>query len=261
MADAVRAHSPIKLAIQLGHAGRKASSRAPWEGGNADSPRRPASWRPSRRRRCRISTAKPARGARSPPAWTASATISPRPPGAPSASASSDRDARRARLPPAPVPLADRQQARGRVRRQPREPDALSARDLRRGARRGSRPTSRSGRASRPPTGSLAAGTSNSTVALRKALEARGCASIHVSSGGVSPQQKIPLGPGYQVPFAQRVKREVGLPTIAVGLITEPDQAEAIVANGEADAVVARPRRSSTTRAGPGTRPPSSARG
>ena len=75
------------------------------------------------------------------------------------------------------------------------------------------------------------------TVALSQALEARGCAAIHVSSGGVSPQQKIPLGPGYQVPFAQRVKAEVGLPTIAVGLITEAEQAEAIIASGEADAV------------------------
>ena len=75
------------------------------------------------------------------------------------------------------------------------------------------------------------------TLALSKALAARGCAAIHVSSGGVSPQQKIPVGPGYQVPFAQRVKAEVGLPTIAVGLITDPEQAEAIVANGEADAV------------------------
>jgi len=75
------------------------------------------------------------------------------------------------------------------------------------------------------------------TLALSQALKARGCAAIHVSSGGVSPQQKIPVGPGYQVPFAQRVKAEVGLPTIAVGLITDPAQAEAIVANGEADAV------------------------
>ena len=75
------------------------------------------------------------------------------------------------------------------------------------------------------------------TVAFAQALKARGCAAIHVSSGGVSPQQTIPLGPGYQVPFAQRVKAEVGLPTIAVGLITEAEQAEAIVASGQADAV------------------------
>ena len=58
-----------------------------------------------------------------------------------------------------------------------------------------------------------------------------------MSSGGVSPQQKIPLGPGYQVPLAEALKRETGLPTIAVGLITEPAQAEAIVASGQADLV------------------------
>src|SRR5947209_18918231 len=49
--------------------------------------------------------------------------------------------------------------------------------------------------------------------------------------------QAIKFGPGYQVAYAQRVKAEVGLPTIAVGLITEPEQAEMIIANGEADAV------------------------
>ena len=75
------------------------------------------------------------------------------------------------------------------------------------------------------------------TIALSKALKARGCAAIHMTTGGVSPQQAIKIGPGYQVPYAQRVKAEVGLPTIAVGLITEPEQAEAIIANGEADAV------------------------
>jgi len=58
-----------------------------------------------------------------------------------------------------------------------------------------------------------------------------------VSTGGVSPQQKIALGAGYQVPHAARIKAETGLTTIAVGLITEPEQAETIVASGEADAV------------------------
>jgi 2,4-dienoyl-CoA reductase-like NADH-dependent reductase (Old Yellow Enzyme family) len=75
------------------------------------------------------------------------------------------------------------------------------------------------------------------TVALSLALKARGCAAIHVSSAGVSPLQAITLGPGYQVSFAARVKADVGLPTIAVGLITEAEQAEAIIAKGEADAV------------------------
>jgi tRNA-dihydrouridine synthase len=58
-----------------------------------------------------------------------------------------------------------------------------------------------------------------------------------VSSGGVSPKQAIALGAGYQVPFAERVKSEVGMPVIAVGLITEPRQAEEIIAKGQADAV------------------------
>jgi 2,4-dienoyl-CoA reductase-like NADH-dependent reductase (Old Yellow Enzyme family) len=75
------------------------------------------------------------------------------------------------------------------------------------------------------------------TVAFSKALKSRGCAAMHVSSGGNSPAQAIPLDPGYQIPFAKRVKAEVGLPTFAVGLITEPQQAEAIIANGEADAI------------------------
>ena len=75
------------------------------------------------------------------------------------------------------------------------------------------------------------------TVALSKVLERRGCAAVHVSSGGVSPRQQIALEANYQVGFATRVKEAVGVPVIAVGLITEPEQAEAIVAGHEADAV------------------------
>ncbi|MES2635572.1 MAG: NADH:flavin oxidoreductase/NADH oxidase [Pseudomonadota bacterium] len=75
------------------------------------------------------------------------------------------------------------------------------------------------------------------TIRLGHELKARGSAAIHVSSGGVSPAQQIKVGPGYQVPFAQRIKAETGLPTMAVGLITEPAQAEDIIASGKADAV------------------------
>ncbi|WP_156293845.1 NADH:flavin oxidoreductase/NADH oxidase [Serratia oryzae] len=75
------------------------------------------------------------------------------------------------------------------------------------------------------------------SVELATALKALGCDYIHISSGGLSPQQQIPLGPNYQVPFAETIKRKVGMPTIAVGLITEPEQAEAIVATGQADMV------------------------
>ena len=75
------------------------------------------------------------------------------------------------------------------------------------------------------------------TVALARQLEMRGCAAIHVSSGGLVPHQKIPIGPNYQVPFARTVKASVHIPVVAVGLITEPEQAEAIIATGEADMV------------------------
>src|SRR5581483_8915951 len=75
------------------------------------------------------------------------------------------------------------------------------------------------------------------TIAFAKALGSRGCAAIHVSSGGLTPAQQIPLGPGYKVPLARAVKAAAGLPTVAVGLITEYDQAEAIVASGDADLI------------------------
>jgi 2,4-dienoyl-CoA reductase-like NADH-dependent reductase (Old Yellow Enzyme family) len=75
------------------------------------------------------------------------------------------------------------------------------------------------------------------TIAYAKALEARGCAAIHISSGGLSPQQKIPLGPNYQVPLARAVKNAVKMPVVTVGLITEAAQAEAIVGTGDADLV------------------------
>jgi 2,4-dienoyl-CoA reductase-like NADH-dependent reductase (Old Yellow Enzyme family) len=75
------------------------------------------------------------------------------------------------------------------------------------------------------------------SVAFTRELQRRGSAYIHVSSGGGSPKQQIPLKPGYQIPFAERIKKETGLATIAVGLITEPAQAEEIVASGQADLV------------------------
>lgn len=77
----------------------------------------------------------------------------------------------------------------------------------------------------------------DSSVALAHQLKARGCDWIDCSGGGISPRQKIPLGPGYQVPLASRIRRETGVTTIAIGLITDPLQAEAIVAGGDADMV------------------------
>lgn len=75
------------------------------------------------------------------------------------------------------------------------------------------------------------------TIAFAKELKKREVDWIDVSSGGVSPLQKIELKPGYQVHFAKAVKEATGLPTIAVGLITEAQQAEEIVSTGEADLI------------------------
>ncbi|QNQ11124.1 NADH:flavin oxidoreductase/NADH oxidase [Sphingomonas alpina] len=75
------------------------------------------------------------------------------------------------------------------------------------------------------------------TIAFAQALERRGCSAVHVSSGGLHPAQKIPAGPSYQVPLARAVKQATHMPVVAVGLITGFDQAEAIVATGDADMI------------------------
>lgn len=75
------------------------------------------------------------------------------------------------------------------------------------------------------------------TIVFARELERRGCGGIHVSSGGLTPAQKVPVGPNYQVPLARAVKAAVKMPVVAVGLITEYEQAEAIVGTGDADLV------------------------
>jgi 2,4-dienoyl-CoA reductase-like NADH-dependent reductase (Old Yellow Enzyme family) len=75
------------------------------------------------------------------------------------------------------------------------------------------------------------------TIVLARELKARGCDWIDVSSGGIDPAQRVPVGPGYQVPFAEKVRAEVGMTTVTVGMITEPRQAEEIIATGKADIV------------------------
>jgi 2,4-dienoyl-CoA reductase-like NADH-dependent reductase (Old Yellow Enzyme family) len=76
-----------------------------------------------------------------------------------------------------------------------------------------------------------------SSIKLVKRLKELGLDYIHVSSGGISPLQKISLGPNYQVPFAKMIKEQTGLTTIAVGLITDPHQAQEIINKNEADGV------------------------
>jgi 2,4-dienoyl-CoA reductase-like NADH-dependent reductase (Old Yellow Enzyme family) len=76
------------------------------------------------------------------------------------------------------------------------------------------------------------------SIELCKKLKEIGVDLIDCSSGGQVPGAKIPLGPGYQVPFAEAIRREVGIATGAVGMITQPQQAEEIIASGKADAVL-----------------------
>ncbi|MBQ0909478.1 NADH:flavin oxidoreductase/NADH oxidase [Flavobacterium sp. F-328] len=76
------------------------------------------------------------------------------------------------------------------------------------------------------------------SIALSRILKEKGVDLIDASSGGAVTQQQIPVGPNYQVPFAESIKMEVGILTGAVGLITEAAQAEEIVASGKADLVL-----------------------
>lgn len=80
--------------------------------------------------------------------------------------------------------------------------------------------------------------TPEDSVLVSTKLRALGVDLIDCSSGGISLQAKIPLGPGYQVHFAEQIRREAGIPTGAVGMITEPAQANAIIAEGKADLVL-----------------------
>ncbi|MGC9333796.1 MAG: NADPH dehydrogenase NamA [Anaerolineae bacterium] len=80
--------------------------------------------------------------------------------------------------------------------------------------------------------------TPDEIVVVARELAARGVDLVDCSSGGAVPAGPTGIGPGYQVPFAEQVRREAGIPTGAVGLITEPEHADAIVRNGRADLII-----------------------
>ncbi len=234
---ALREHSPIRVGMQLAHAGRKASSRAPWEGGMQYRSDQPPGWKALAPSAC------PHAPGEEPPLALDGAGLA----------RIRDQFARAAqRAARLGLDGVEIHAAHGYLLHQFLSPLA-NQRDDAYGGSLDNRmrfvlevfDTVRDAFPADKPVWARISATdwvdggwdTDGTVALSKALQARGCAAIHVSSGGVSPLQAIKLAPGYQVPFAQRVKAEVGLPTIAVGLITEPQQAEAIIAHGEADAV------------------------
>jgi 2,4-dienoyl-CoA reductase-like NADH-dependent reductase (Old Yellow Enzyme family) len=234
---AVRAHSTIKIGMQLAHAGRKASSRAPWDGGQQIPADDAQGW---------VATAPSAiphsPGEEAPLALDAAGLARVR-----DGFALAAQRAARLGMEALEIhcahgyllheflsPLANQREDAygGSLENRMRFP--LEVFDAVRAAFPADRPVWVRLSATDWVDGGW---DLDSSVAFAQALKARGCAAIHVSTGGVSPQQKIPLGAGYQVPFAARIKAAVGLPTIAVGLITEAEQAETIVATGEADAV------------------------
>jgi 2,4-dienoyl-CoA reductase-like NADH-dependent reductase (Old Yellow Enzyme family) len=233
----VRAHSPIRMAIQISHAGRKASSRAPWEGGTQLRPDEPLGWKT-----LAPSAVPHSDGEDVPLALDRAGLQRVREDFVATAQRAvrlgfegiEVHGAHGYLLHQFLSPLANFRgdEYGGSLENRMRFP--LEVFDAVRAAVPASIPVwMRISATDWVPGGWDIEGT----VALSARLKTRGCAAIHVTTGGVSPAQAVKLGPGYQVPYAQRVKAEVGLPTIAVGLITEPEQAEAIIANGEADAV------------------------
>jgi len=234
----IRTTSPIRLAMQLAHAGRKGSSRVPWEGGKLLPPEQ-GGWRPA------APSAVPISGDEPPPRQLSRDEL----PALREAFAAAAR--RAARLDFDAIEL---HMAHGYLLHQFLSPQSNRRDDDYGGtldnrlrlplevfdAVRAAFPADR-------PVGVRVSATDwlegedswtlEQTIELARRLQARGCDWIDASSGGISPRQKIALGPGYQVPFARALREATGMTTIAVGLITEPQQAEQIVASGAADVI------------------------
>ena len=235
--ESVRRWSDMPIAIQLAHAGRKASTRVPWEGGDQIAPDAPGGWQ----------TVAPsplpfAEGEAPPTELDADGLDRIR-----RAFAEAARRSARLGIDAVQIhgahgyllheflsPLSNRRQDEygGSLENRMRLP--LEIFDLVRAAFPPGRPVTMRVSGTDWAEGGWDV---EQTVALAKALEGRGCAAIHISSGGLTPAQKIPVGPGYQVPLARAVKAVTAMPVVAVGLITDYDQAERIVAEGDADLV------------------------
>lgn len=235
--DGVRRWSDMPIAVQLAHAGRKASTDLPWKGGGQIPPDRENGWQTV------APSAVPFRDGQNPPVALDRAGL------ARVRDAFAAAAARAARLGLDAVqihaahgyllheflsPLSNRREDEygGSLENRMRFP--LEVYDAVRASFPAGRPVSVRVSGSDWVEGGW---DIEQTVAFAQALEARGCSAIHVSSGGLSPQQKIPTGPSYQVPLARRVKAATRMPVVAVGQITGFDQAEAIVGTGDADLI------------------------
>jgi 2,4-dienoyl-CoA reductase-like NADH-dependent reductase (Old Yellow Enzyme family) len=235
--DSVRNHSDIRIAIQLAHAGRKASTEVPWKGGAQIAPTAENGWQT-----VSCSALPFAAGDNAPRALDRAGLARVR-------DAFAAAAVRAARL---NIDAVQLHAAHGYLLHQ-----FLSALSNRREDEYGGSLANRmrfplevfeAVREAFPATRPVTARVSGSdwveggwnleqTIEFAKALEARGCAAIHVSSGGLDPRQAIPVGPSYQVPLARGIRQATKMPVIAVGLITDYEQAEAIVGTGDADLI------------------------
>jgi len=235
--DAVRSWSSMPIAIQLSHAGRKASSEAPWRGGRHIAPHDPRGWQTVAPSAVPLSTGGP-----TPAALDADGMARLR--------ESFARSARRAgRL---GIDAVQIHAAHGYLLHQFLSPYTNKREDAYGGslenrmrfpleifdAVRAAFPEERPVTVRVSGNDWIEGGASiDDAVRFSKALEERGCSALNVSSGGLDPIQRITDGPNYQVPYARSVKQAVSVPVVAVGLITEFEQAEAIVGTGDADLV------------------------
>ncbi|RAK56819.1 NADH:flavin oxidoreductase/NADH oxidase [Phenylobacterium deserti] len=235
--DSVRRYSPMPLGIQLAHAGRKASTRVPWEGGHHIRPDEPTGWR----------------------------TWAPSPVGFMHSDVEPQEldEAGLARVRDAFVEAARRSErlgfdmievhaAHGYLLHQFLSPLSNRREDAYGGSlenrMRFPLEVFEAVRAVWPAHKPISVRISatdwveggwdlEQSVVFAQALKELGLDVIHVSTGGLSPEQKITVGAGYQTAFAERIRRETGLLTITVGLITEAHQAEHILVSGQADMV------------------------
>jgi 2,4-dienoyl-CoA reductase-like NADH-dependent reductase (Old Yellow Enzyme family) len=234
----VRRHAPAtKVAIQLAHAGRKASSRVPWDGGAQVAAGEPGGWLAV------APSALPHKAGEAAPAAldeTGLARVRAAFVGAAQRAVRLGLDgievhsAHGYLLHQFLSPLANRRDDAWGGSRERRMRFPLEVFEAVRAAVPAALPVWVRVSATDWVDGGWSV---DDTIVYARALRERGCAAIHVSSGGVSPLQKIPAAPGYQVPLAAAVKNGCGLPVIGVGLITEAEHAERIVAAGDADAV------------------------
>lgn len=234
--DAINMHSPIVLGIQLAHAGRKASTQPPWLGGGAVHPQQ-GGWQTL------APSAVPFDKQDSVPLAMDAAQIE---------ALKADFVAAAKRAERIGFNLIELHAAHGYLLHQFLSPLSNQRDDIYGGSLENRMRLTlevyqavRAAVADSIAIGVRISGTDwveggwdiDQSVRLSQALKQAGCDYVHVSSGGLSPLQKINVGPGYQLPLAQRVKQDTGVNTIAVGLITEPEQAESIIATGQADLI------------------------